>query len=160
MEGKDEVTARYEDPATPPQDTGDPDSVETDPAALNSGEDLDEDRMQVDPLEKGVEPPERWSAADRDEMSPYEQSQEPGIDQRVAEERPDFAAPDVPERPAAATPDGQLDESIDYVTEDHEPVAPEERLPREPSAAARRGQKADEAGGSVAETMREPDEPV
>jgi len=36
------------EPVTPPQDTGMPDSVETDPAALSSAEDLDEDRLRVD----------------------------------------------------------------------------------------------------------------
>ena len=40
-----------------PQDTGPPDPVETDPAALNSAEDLDEDRLHVDPLEAGMDPP-------------------------------------------------------------------------------------------------------
>jgi hypothetical protein len=34
-----------------------PDSVESDPAALNSAADLDEDRLDVDPLEKGMDPP-------------------------------------------------------------------------------------------------------
>lgn len=42
------------DPGTPPQDTGLPDQVETDPAALNSAEDLDEDRLQMDPLEERI----------------------------------------------------------------------------------------------------------
>ncbi|MBF6248211.1 hypothetical protein IU471_32395, partial [Nocardia elegans] len=46
----------------PPQDTGAPDSVETDPAALNSAEDLDEDRLRSDPLEAGMDPPEHWTA--------------------------------------------------------------------------------------------------
>src|SRR3954452_3366392 len=48
-----------------PQDTGLPDAVERDPAALNSAEDLDEDRLRLDPLEAGMDPPERWSAADK-----------------------------------------------------------------------------------------------
>ncbi|MEU4652235.1 hypothetical protein [Nocardia fluminea] len=46
----------------PPQDTGAPDSVQTDPVALNSSEDLDEDRLREDPLEAGMDPPEHISA--------------------------------------------------------------------------------------------------
>lgn len=44
-------------PYDPPQDTGAPDPVETDPAALNSAEDLDEDRLRQDPLEGAMDPP-------------------------------------------------------------------------------------------------------
>lgn len=36
-----------------PQDTGIPDSVETDPAARNSAEDLDEDQIHVDRSRRG-----------------------------------------------------------------------------------------------------------
>jgi hypothetical protein len=77
------------DPATPPQDTGDPDSVERDPAALNSAEDLDEDRIDADPLEEGMDPPEGWSEADKYGMTPYEEAQGEDIDQKLAAERPD-----------------------------------------------------------------------
>lgn len=77
------------DPATPPQDTGAPDPVERDPAALNSAEDLDEDRLKADPLEEGMDPPEEWSAADGYGTTPYEQSQGEDIDQKLAAERPD-----------------------------------------------------------------------
>ncbi|MQA09798.1 MAG: hypothetical protein GEU98_14850 [Pseudonocardiaceae bacterium] len=148
-----------EDPGTPPQDTGPPDEVETDPAALNSSEDLDEDRLHVDPLEKGVEPPERWSAADREEMTPFEEGRGQDIEHRLAEERPDVREATIPQRPVGATPATDLDETIDYVTEDPEPVAPDEPARETSSAATRRGQAADEAGGSMAETIRTPDEP-
>jgi hypothetical protein len=77
------------DPAIPPQDTGPPDQVETDPAALSSAEDLDEDRLGVDPLEEGVEPPESWSGADRYGTTPFEQSQGEGLDRKLEAERPD-----------------------------------------------------------------------
>ena len=50
------------------------DSVETDPAALSSAEDLDEDRLRVDPLEEGIEPPE-LGEVDRYGMTPFEQRQ-------------------------------------------------------------------------------------
>jgi hypothetical protein len=77
------------DPATPPQDTGAPDSVERDPAALNSAEDLDEDRLDADPLEEGMDPPEGWSEANRYGTTPYEQSQGEDLDRKLSAERPD-----------------------------------------------------------------------
>lgn len=116
------------DPATPPQDTGPPDPVETDPAALNSAEDLDEDRLQVDPLEKGMDPPERWSAADRYGTTPYEQSHPQDLDHRLREEEPD----------------------VEFGT----PAAPVDQ------DAVRGGRSADVAGGSMAETIRTPEEPT
>jgi hypothetical protein len=76
-------------PATPPQDTGPPDSVETDGAALSSAEDLDEDRLSADPLEAGMDPPEHWSGVDKYGMTPYEQSHPRPLGDRLAEEEPD-----------------------------------------------------------------------
>jgi hypothetical protein len=83
---------------TPPQDTGAPDQVETDGAALSSAEDLDEDRLQADPLEAGMDPPERWSGVDKYGMTPYEQSHPRPLGDRLAEEEPD-----VGEQPAPGT---------------------------------------------------------
>ncbi|MFC4001381.1 hypothetical protein ACFS2C_06480 [Prauserella oleivorans] len=145
------------DPVTPPQDTGAPDSAETDPAALNSAEDLDEDRLRVDPLEEGMDPPEHWSEADRYGMTPAEQRQGETHEQRLAEERPDVGPADVPERPVAATPATELDESVDHVTEDVEPVVPEDDAAEPSTPAIRRGQNADQAGGSVADGIRVPE---
>jgi hypothetical protein len=73
-----------------------PDAVESDPAALNSAEDLDEDRLRVDPLEEGVEPPERYLASDRFGTTPNEVLEGESLDQRLAEERPDVRPEDVP----------------------------------------------------------------
>ncbi|HEX7301955.1 MAG TPA: hypothetical protein VF330_03490 [Lentzea sp.] len=114
----------------PPQDTGSPDSVETDPAALNSAEDLDEDRLKLDPLEAGMDPPERWSGVDKYGMTPYEEAHARPLDDRLAEEQPDVPV----------TPD-PLDEEAE-------------------AEAAERGQLADEPGGSVASAARTPDEPI
>ena len=72
-----------------PQETGRPDAVETDPAALNSAEDLDEDRLRVDPLEEGIEPPERWSGADRFGTTAREERTGQDLEHRLAEEEPD-----------------------------------------------------------------------
>lgn len=114
------------DPADPPQDTGTPDPAGTDPAALTAAEGLDEDRLQMDPLEEGMDPPEHWSGADKYGMTPYEQSHPRGLDQRLDEEQPDIQP--------------RYDDS------DHE-------------QAIRSGRSADEAGGSMAETIRTPEEP-
>lgn len=114
----------------PPQDTGSPDAVETDPAALNSAEDLDEDRLRLDPLEAGMDPPERWSGVDKYGMTPYEEAHPRPLDDRLAEEQPDV------------------------------PVAPREADEEVLSEAAGRGQLADEPGGSVASAARTPDDPI
>lgn len=76
----------------PPQDTGEPDAVETDPAALTSAEDLDEDRIKADPLEAGMDPPEHWSGVTKYGMTPWEQAHPRGLGDRIGEERPDPAA--------------------------------------------------------------------
>jgi hypothetical protein len=78
-----------EEAFTPPQDTGAPDAVETDPAALSSAEALDEDRLAQDPLEEGMDPPEGWREADKYGMTPNEQRTPRPLDDRLAEERPD-----------------------------------------------------------------------
>ncbi|WP_067889134.1 hypothetical protein [Nocardia vaccinii] len=74
----------------PPQDTGAPDAVETDPAALNSAEDLDEDRLRQDPLERAMDPPEDWSGADKYGMTSSEQARARPLAERLAEEEPDL----------------------------------------------------------------------
>lgn len=68
---------------------GGPDQQEWDPATLNSAEELDEDELGVDPLEEGVEPPERWSVAESYGTTPYEQEQGEDLDRKLAAERPD-----------------------------------------------------------------------
>ncbi|GAB3494146.1 hypothetical protein [Amycolatopsis cihanbeyliensis] len=138
------------DAGTPPQDTGPPDQAETDPAALSSSEDLDEDRLRVDPLEEGVEPPERTAAVDRYGTTPFEEHQGEDLEQRLAQEQPD-------------TPATGLDETLEQETTDAESVAPpepgsEDREIHTP--AERGGQHADEAGGSVADALRTPRRPA
>ncbi|GAA4007601.1 hypothetical protein GCM10022247_32150 [Allokutzneria multivorans] len=76
-------------------------------------ESLDEDRIGVDPLEEGVEPPEHWSGVDQHGTTPNEQREGETLDERLAEERPDVEPEPVPERPRAVTPDSELDETID-----------------------------------------------
>ena len=112
-----------------PEDIGPADSVETDPAALSTAEELDEDRLEVDPLEAGMDPPERWSEADKYGMTPYEESHPMPLSERLAEEEPDVAV--------TIGRDEDLD--LEVLAE-----------------ASGRGQAADEAGGSVASTIRTP----
>lgn len=131
----------------------DPDPVEFDSP---TSEDTDEDRLRVDPLEQGMEPPERWSAADKFGNTPAEQREGESLDDRLREEQPDVDEPEPPNRPISATPAVELDETIDDVEADVDPVAPREPLGGPHSAAAERGQSADEAGGSVADAIRTP----
>ncbi|QRP49568.1 hypothetical protein [Amycolatopsis sp. FDAARGOS 1241] len=80
-------------------------AAESDPAALSAAPDLDEDELQADPLEAGMDSPEHWSGVDKYGMTPREQAEPRPLDERLAEERPDAAteaaqrnlrAPDVP----------------------------------------------------------------
>lgn len=113
----------------PPQDTGAPDAVETDPAALNSAEDLDEDRIRADPLEEGMDPPEHWSGVTKYGMTPWEQAHPRGLGDRIREEVPDPAA-EVPD-PAAEIPAGI--DSIPGAPEDPDTGAkPEQPIQLEP----------------------------
>jgi hypothetical protein len=52
----------------------------TDPENHSAAEDLDEDRLRLDPLEEGMDPPEHWSPAMEEHDS---------LDERLAEEEPD-----------------------------------------------------------------------
>ncbi|MGO4649392.1 hypothetical protein AB4305_31285 [Nocardia sp. 2YAB30] len=113
----------------PPQDTGLPDSVETDPAALNSAEDLDEDRLREDPLERGMDPPEHWSGATKYGMTPWEEGHPRPLDERLAEEEPDT------------------------------PIEPSHAKPPSDRYEERLGIAADIAGGSVSQDVRKPEQP-
>jgi hypothetical protein len=131
-----------------------PDSVESDPAALNSAEDLDEDRLRVDPLEEGVEPPERYAFSDGFGTTPNEERDGKPLEDRLREERPDVQ-PEDPDRPlTATTPGEQLDDSVDAEGQ------PDTILVGEDSEAGvssvEEDQNADKPGGSMAETFRTP----
>jgi hypothetical protein len=136
---------------------------------MPGAEDLDEDRLGVDPLERGIEPPERWSGADRFGTTPREEREGPGLDQRLAEEEPDETEYQ-PDREAGADeteyqPDREVgadeteyqpDPSVEYVgAADYVDLLEQGVMPR--TDAERRGLSADAAGGSVAEAIRTPD---
>ncbi|GAB3157077.1 hypothetical protein [Amycolatopsis sp. NPDC004378] len=124
------------------------------PESLAPSEALDEDELRVDPLEAGVEPPERWSAADRYGTTPSEVREGEPMDQRLAEEVPDTEPEPVPERPIAATPADELDETVEDAPPDYEQVSPDDELPHR-HADPDPGERADFAGGSVADAIRE-----
>lgn len=138
----------------------------TEPELLSSIEGMDEDELRVDPLEEGVEPPERWAAADKFGMTPAEQREGPTLDQRLGEEEADAPLAEVPERPVAATPAEDLDESVENLADDVESESPEdvETVPAEIHDAVHvhpHGTPevyADEAGGAYADTIRTPPE--
>ncbi|MEV7041082.1 hypothetical protein [Amycolatopsis sp. NPDC051061] len=126
----------------------------TEPEGLEPSEALDEDELRVDPLEEGIEPPEHWSAADRFGTTPREAREGEPMDQRLAEEVPDTEPEPVPERPLAATPADELDETVEDAPADFEQVTPDDEIPHRHADPDPREQ-ADYAGGSVADAIRE-----
>jgi hypothetical protein len=118
-------------------------SVETDPAALSAAEDLDEDRLRLDPLEEGMDPPEHWSPAMDQATTTAEGSD---LDERLREEEPDSTPPPEPrdevdrmdaegELEGRPTDDGQIAFAHDFnqqrrgQTTDEDSVARELRTP-------------------------------
>jgi len=65
------------------------DSVNTDLTTSVGAEDVDEDRIGLDPLEEGMDPPEQWTAADQYGLTAAEQREGETLDQRLAQEAPD-----------------------------------------------------------------------
>lgn len=129
----------------------DRDSAE--PQSLSPSEALDEDELRVDPLEEGVEPPEHWSAANRYGTTPREIREGEPMAMRLSEEVPDTEPEPVPERPLAATPAAELDETIEDAPPDFEPVVPEDTVPQRHTGPDR-GEQAIYAGESVADAIR------
>jgi hypothetical protein len=123
------------------------------PEMLSAAEGLDEDELRLDPLEEGIEPAERLSAASLFGTTSTEMREGETLDQRLSEEQPDDQPVAVPDRPIAATPADELDATIDDVPADVESVAAE-GVTHGRHAAMDPGERADEAGGSVADALR------
>lgn len=119
----------------------------------SQAESLDEEALDLDPLEAGIEPPERWAGADRFGTTPEEQRVGEDLDHRLAEEEPDVTAVIEAERDERPVDDIPADE--DRYENVPQETLPADRLHRPPTEAAGRGQSADEAGGSVAKSLRE-----
>lgn len=67
-----------------------------DPTPENTAEDLDEDRLRLDPLEEGMDPPEHWSQAMEHGTTPREEREGQDLDHRLREEQPDDTQPPRP----------------------------------------------------------------
>jgi hypothetical protein len=57
------------------------------PEDTDDFEALDEDNLEKDPLEAGLDPPEGWAESDRYGMTEYEQAHARPLDERLKEER-------------------------------------------------------------------------
>lgn len=99
-----------------------PDPLGYEEDLLTPSEALDEDDMGTDPLERGMDPAEGWSAADRYGTTAREQATDRPLAERLREESPDVTGEPVPQRPVAATPIEELDDSIDDVLVPAEPL--------------------------------------
>ncbi|TDH49422.1 hypothetical protein E2F47_20815 [Mycobacterium eburneum] len=65
------------------------DAVNPDVAAGVGAEDVDEERIGLDPLEEGMDPPERWTGSDRFGVSADEQRDGESLEQRLEQEEAD-----------------------------------------------------------------------
>lgn len=102
-----------------------------------------------------MDPPEHWAQADKFGNTERELHEGQDLEHRLAQEEPDVT-PEPMDRPLGATPDDELDESVDDGIDDVEFVTADEPSRSEPGPAARQGTSADEAGGSVAKEIRTP----
>src|SRR4051794_4840263 len=85
----------------------------TDNELLSVFEELDEDELDVDPLEGGVDPPEDWQRTTSSGVTPREMVEGETLDARVAAEIPDGPPEEVgPARPAVERPLEDLDSSV------------------------------------------------
>jgi hypothetical protein len=119
----------------------------TDPEGHNAAEDLDEDRLRLDPLEEGMDPPERWSPA-----IDHDDAEHRDLDERLREEQPDrLPRPQPRDEVERMDAEGELS---GQPTDDGEVAFARDREVL--SEEARRGQTADEGAGSVARDLRTP----
>jgi hypothetical protein len=89
---------------------------------LDASESTDSDELGEKVGDSIAEPPENWAAANRVGTTAREERDGETLDERLAEERPDVAPVDQPDRPSANTAPENLDESIDDVMVAGEPV--------------------------------------
>ncbi|MFC5140087.1 hypothetical protein ACFPK1_17735 [Actinomycetospora rhizophila] len=83
-------------------------SLDTEPSVI-----LDEDRLDADPLEDGMDTAEGYSRDVRLGGTQEWERESPSIDRRLPQEEPEATAEQPPDRPLAATPIDDLDESVD-----------------------------------------------
>lgn len=63
---------------------------EHEPTTLQGAESLDADQLGSDPVERGVELPEHWSAETRSRPTPRAEREGESLDEHLAEEVPDI----------------------------------------------------------------------
>jgi hypothetical protein len=81
----------------------DSDELPEDDGVLEPSDSLETDDLSEDPLDTGLLPPDRWSAAERFGSTLSESRVGESLDRRLAEEEPDLD-PDAPEDPDQAWP--------------------------------------------------------
>jgi hypothetical protein len=131
---------------------------ESDPAALSAAEDLDEDRLRLDPLEEGMDPPEHWSPAMDQATTARDEREGRDLDERLREEQPDNTAtlpPEPRDEVDRMDAEGELEGRPTDAEGEVSFARDAQHLPEE----ARRGQTADEGAGSVARELRTPRPP-
>lgn len=89
--------------------------VDNDTTALDEAPSvlLDEDRMDADPLEDGMDTAEGYSRDLRLGGTRESEREQDTLAYRIPQEEPDVTAEEPPDRPIAATPAMDLDESVD-----------------------------------------------
>ncbi len=87
---------------------------------LEPSEALDGDELGAQVEDTTYDAPEQWSAASRDGLTEREELEGESLDDKLAEERPDVAVEEQPDRPVGATGVEDLDATID------------ERVPEQP----------------------------
>ena len=75
-----------------------------------------------------MDPSEDWSASNRYGTTATEQATDRPLTERLEEECPDISTESVPDRPVAATPLEELDESVDDEVMSNEPVGEEDQV--------------------------------
>lgn len=120
------------------------------PEGHNAAEDLDEDRLRLDPLEDGMDPPEKWSPA-----IDHDDAEHRGLDERLGEEQAEAERPREP-RDEVDRMDAAGELSGQPVDEDGRIGLGRDAQNRPPSHG---GELVDEGANSVARELRTPSAP-
>ena len=86
-----------EDTGRPEQSQDEPEDVAEDDGVLQPSESLEGDDLSADPLDTGISPQERRPASEWYGVTEAEARTGESLDARLAEEEPDFGAPESPD---------------------------------------------------------------
>lgn len=127
--------------------------ADPDPEAHNAAEDLDQDRLRLDPLEEGMDPPEHWSPAVEQGITERDEREGRPLDDRLREEQPEAGTPREPrDEVDRMDAEGELSGR----PADDEGEVPFARDVEDPPAEARGVPPSDEGAQSVARELRTP----